>query len=186
MIEGHELGSVGVNPQWLMFGVELVERVWPDEWAQGWRYLVIGSSELQRAELVNEMRFARGSGVYGAARTGRAMEYRTTFKTNLGSYTMAFGATYAEAIRRLFDQWSPDNHNPPPELPAGEPLDVEILSELGRLRVHVVTHPAHQMRSDVAEARDYPELVRWHETDHTVGPSGRCAHDPEDLSWPAT
>ena len=112
MIDGFQLGSSGVNPQWLIFGVEIVPNVWPQQWAQGWRYMVVGSSELGRAELVNEMQFERHR--FSDGPLVNEARKRTTFRTELGSYTMAFGTTYGEALARLFADWNPDVTPRPP------------------------------------------------------------------------
>lgn len=73
------------------------------------RVMVIASTDLHRAALTVEMYAPPGICTRGEPTA-------ITLHTRMGSYRIAYGATYAEAIARLFEDW-PD----PEQLELAEP-----------------------------------------------------------------
>lgn len=157
-----ELGSGAVNPDWVMLGVPIEERLWPEEWSEGWRYLVIGSTTLSRATLETVMVVMRERRP-GEVRGGVQMAAETSLKAKLGGYTMAFGATYGEALGRLMEDWIPRQSDP--DEPAALPAAAELEETLGQhlVRGHdMIPHLAARMEDDARQ--------EWHRIDHLACP----------------
>lgn len=115
-------GSVGVSPDWVILGARINPETWGAEYQQGWRFMVIGSTDMGRADLQRVMVFEMQR--YGRPTTifdqpgDRVPRTEITLTAKMGGYTMAFGATYGEALARLMATWDPDTarDGAPPEL----------------------------------------------------------------------
>lgn len=91
------------RPDWVMLGVQHENGV-----------LVFASNMLSQAELRAE--YDRYEDITnGPFLFARPLRARFFIEAEMKQYVMIFGADYADAIRRLFDEWSPtDTSTPPP------------------------------------------------------------------------
>lgn len=94
-------------PQWVMLGVDM------HEYQDSRRCVVAASQRLSRAELEQKVMPLETLSNYGRR------SYRMT--VTMDDVVFAFGATYGEAIQRLFNVWAPDGPDARPAIAAPTP-----------------------------------------------------------------
>lgn len=101
------------DPEWVMLGISQPEGV-----------CVFASRELSMAELRHALIHNAGvmfDGATGRNEFSKAWELSVTMK----DVYWATGTDYGDAIRRLFDEWSPDAG--PMDRPIADPIRTEIM-----------------------------------------------------------
>jgi hypothetical protein len=91
-----------LSPDWVVLGTESGRE------DDGFRYMVMASSTLTRAEVEAEMDHIRAYDDWGYA--DRWIQGPTSYllTVQMGSIVVVFGDSYQECFTRLFRDWAPD------------------------------------------------------------------------------